>query len=78
MQKLREQALELKNKYGDYLREETGNTCPMPGCGRTLKVAGDGDLRYVYEVGIIDRSKPLKVDNLLAFCLNVMRRTQWT
>lgn len=68
MQKLREQALELKNKYGDYLREETGNTCPMPGCGRTLKVAGDGDLRYVYEVGIIDRSKPLKVDNLLAFC----------
>lgn len=40
----------------------------MPGCGRTLKVAGDGDLRYVYEVGIIDRAKPLKVDNLLAFC----------
>lgn len=68
MQKLREQALELKNKYGDYLREETGNTCPVPGCGRSLKVPGDGDIRYVYEVGVIDRDKPMKVDNLLAFC----------
>ena len=68
MQKLRQQAFDLKSKYGDYLREETGNVCPTPGCGRSLKVPGDGDIRYVFEVGVIDPGKPLKIDNLLAFC----------
>lgn len=68
MQKLRQQAFDLKSKYGDYLREETGNVCPIPGCGRSLKVPGEGEIRYVFEVGVIDARKPLKIDNLLAFC----------
>ena len=68
MQKLRQQAFDLKSKYGDYLREETGNVCPIPGCGRSLKVPGDGEIRYVFEVGVIDAGKPLKIDNMLAFC----------
>lgn len=68
MKKFQQQSFELKEKYGDYLREETGNVCPVPGCGRLLKIPGDGGIRYVYEVGVIDTGKQLKVDNLLAFC----------
>lgn len=67
-QKLLKQALELKLKYGEYLRDEAGNICAFPGCGRILSQSENGVTVPLYEVAIIDRAKPATVDNLLAFC----------
>ncbi len=65
-QKLMQQAFELKNKYGDYLRDEADNICAFPGCGRLLSAADSGRVAYTYEVALIDKNKEPKVDNLLA------------
>lgn len=67
-QKLMRQALDLKIKYGEYLRDETSNVCAFPGCGKSLSIAANGTVTPVYEVALIDRSKAPKVDNLLAMC----------
>lgn len=67
-QRLMQQALELKCKYGDYLRDEADNTCPFPGCGKLLSAVDNGRVAYTYEVALIDKNKDPKVDNLLALC----------
>lgn len=67
-QKLMRQALDLKIKYGEYLREETSNICSFPGCGKLLSVADNGTVRPLYEVALVDRKKVPTVDNLLAMC----------
>lgn len=67
-QRLMQQAYELKQKYGEYLRDETDNVCAFPGCGRLLTASENGMFSAIYEVGIIDKKKDPKVDNLLAFC----------
>ncbi|MBP3806038.1 MAG: HNH endonuclease [Oribacterium sp.] len=67
-QRLMQQAYDLKIRFGDYLRDEADNTCTFPGCGRLLSVAENGVVSYLYEVGLIDKQKEAKVENLLAFC----------
>lgn len=67
-QRLMQQAFDLKQRYGEYLRDETDNVCAFPGCGRLLSVAENGKISPVYEVGLIDKQKEPKIDNLLAFC----------
>lgn len=67
-QKIMQQAFELKFKYGEYLRDETGNICAFPGCGRLLTKSYNGVIAPVYEVALIDKSKEPKIDNLLALC----------
>lgn len=67
-QKTLQRAYDLKIKYGEYLREESGNVCAFPGCGRFLTQSGNGSTAPVYEVAVIEKSKEPKVDNLLAFC----------
>lgn len=67
-QLLEEQAYELKRKYGEYLRDETSNTCAFPGCGKSLSVTKDGKIAYVYEVALIDYTKKPSWNNLLAMC----------
>ena len=67
-QRIAQQARELKSRYGEYLREEAGNVCALPGCGRLLSTSHDGATVPVYEVGVIDKDKEANVDNLLAFC----------
>ena len=61
-------AADLKSRYGDYLFGETNGYCPFPGCGRELEVISSGKAQHVYEVGLIDRSKEVEPDNLLAMC----------
>lgn len=61
-------ALDLKQRYGDYLLDEAGGCCPFPGCGRSLTVADNGALKTVFEVALIDREKEPTVGNLLALC----------
>lgn len=67
-QKIMQQALNLKMKYGEYLREETGNICAFPGCGKFLSQSENGMTVPVYEVALIDKAKEPAVGNLLAFC----------
>lgn len=67
-QRLMQQAYDLKMRFGEYLRDEADNVCTFPGCGRLLSVAENGVVSYMFEVGLIDKSKEAKVDNLLAFC----------
>lgn len=67
-QRIAQQARELKSRYGEYLREEAGNVCALPGCSRLLSTSRDGATAPVYEVGVIDKEKEANVDNLLAFC----------
>lgn len=67
-QKIMQQTFELKFKYGEYLRDETGNICAFPGCGRLLTKSDNGAIAPVYEVALIDKSKEPKVDNLIALC----------
>ncbi|MBR1886679.1 MAG: hypothetical protein IJ812_09760 [Schwartzia sp.] len=62
------QAAELKNKYGEYLLEETESYCHFPGCGRQLTVSQNGKIESAYEVCLIDKNKPATVDNLIALC----------
>lgn len=61
-------ALDLKSRYGDYLFGEASGYCPFPGCGRKLEVTAAGKSQRVYEVGLIDKGKEPKPDNLLAMC----------
>lgn len=61
-------ALDLKSRYGDYLFGEASGYCPFPGCGRKLEVTAEGKSQRVYEVGLIDKGKEPKPDNLLAMC----------
>lgn len=67
-QRLGRQAYELKQQYGEYLRDEADNVCAFAGCGRLLSVSENGKFSTLYEVGIIDKRKEPKVNNLLAFC----------
>lgn len=67
-QKLLRQALDLKIKYGEYLRDEASNICAFPGCGKSLAFADHGKIRTVYEVALIDKQKGPNVDNLIALC----------
>lgn len=67
-QKLMRQALDLKIKYGEYLRDEAENVCAFPGCGKALTVSDRGTIRGVYEVALINKKREPKVDNLLALC----------
>ena len=67
-QRIMQQALDLKIKYGEYLRDETGNICAFPGCGRLLTKVNDGMIVPLYEVTVIDKQKEPKIDNLLAMC----------
>ena len=70
LQREREQSLaaDLKNKYGEYLLEETENYCHFPGCGKGLTISDNGKTQPAYEVCVIDREKPPSVDNLIALC----------
>jgi hypothetical protein len=65
-QKQQQVAMELKNKYGEYLITESAGFCPN--CGRELTVSNNGQTQKVYEVSLIDKSAEAKPDNLLALC----------
>ena len=67
-QRIMRQALDLKIKYGEYLRDEANNVCAFPGCGKSLTIADKGSVRLVYEVALIDKQEEPKVENLLAMC----------
>ena len=67
-QKLQKMAFDLKNRYGDYLFEESKGYCVVPGCGKKLSVSADGKIARTYEIILIDKSKSSTVDNLLAVC----------
>ena len=62
------QSQRLKEKYGDYLLNEVNNSCPYPGCGKSLMVSQNGKINYVYEVCLIRKNKKPEVNNLLALC----------
>lgn len=67
-QQQQELAMELKNKYGDYLLSETDGFCPFPGCGKQLTVSGNGRAVHTYDVSMIDKKKAATPDNLIAMC----------
>ena len=67
-QKQQQLAVDLKIKYGEYLLNEAGDHCPFPGCGRKLTLTRDGKAVHPYEVGLIDKNRTSKVENLLAMC----------
>lgn len=52
-QKQQQSEIDLRNKYGDFLINETNHVCPFPGCGRSLVVANSGKATNSYNVGII-------------------------
>lgn len=67
-QKQQALASELKNKYGELLRNEAGDHCPFPGCGRELfKVNEDRSTPY-YEVCSIEKGNEPIITNLIALC----------
>lgn len=61
-------AADLKSKYGPYLLNEVGHTCPFPGCGRVLTKTNAGKAVDSYEVSLIDKKKAPEIQNLLALC----------
>lgn len=61
-------ALDLKNQYGNYLLAEAENTCPFPGCGRSLVVTANHKAASFFEVGLIDKNGKASPENLLAMC----------
>ena len=61
-------SIDLKTKYGPYLLNEVGRSCPFPGCGRTLTKTNAGRAVDSYEVSLIDREKAPEISNLLALC----------
>ena len=67
-QKLQHTEAELKNRYGDYLINETSHLCPFLGCGRSLIITNSGKAKSSYNVGLIDKKKAPTVENLLALC----------
>ena len=67
-QRQQEASAELKSKYGELLRNEAGDCCPFPGCGKELiKVHGDRSVPC-YEVSAIERDKEPVITNLIALC----------
>ena len=67
-QKQQKIAFDLKNRYGDYLLNETNGYCAFPGCGKKLSVVANGKIAHAYEIVLIDKSKASTIDNLLAVC----------
>jgi len=67
-QRLLQQSVDLKVKYGDYLLDEADNACAFPGCGRSLVMADNGRIVRVFDIALIDKKKEPTVDNLLAMC----------
>lgn len=67
-QKLAKLSFELKQKYGEYLKDEAEGVCAFPGCGRLFAVTDAGHIAYTYEVAVIDKTKEPKVENLIALC----------
>ena len=67
-QKLAKLSFELKQKYGEYLKDEAEGACAFPGCGRLFAVTDAGHIAYAYEVAVIDKTKEPKVENLIALC----------
>lgn len=67
-QKQQKIAFDLKNRYGDYLLNETNGYCAFPGCGKKLSVIANGKIAHAYEIVLIDKSKASTIDNLLAVC----------
>lgn len=62
------QSRKLKEEYGEYLLNEVNNSCPYPGCGKSLMISQNGKINYVYEVCLIRKNKRPEVNNLLALC----------
>lgn len=69
-QKQLQKSFELKNKYGKYLLIECGNSCVMPGCGKSLFAHANGSIQNIYEVSRVDKTKQDTIDNLVCFCPN--------
>lgn len=67
-QKIARLSFDLKNKYGEYLRDEADGVCVFPGCGRLFSVADAGHISHAYEIAIIDKTKAPKIENLIALC----------
>lgn len=67
-QKMQQAELDIRNRYGDYLLYEAGNSCPIPGCGRSLVISNLGRTSTSYNVALIDKKKAPEVNNLLALC----------
>lgn len=63
----RQQAVDLKTRYGSYLLRESEGYCSF-GCGRQLTIAENGRTADAYEVSLIDKAKPAQTDNLIALC----------
>lgn len=63
----RQQAADLKSRYGSYLLCESEGYCPF-GCGRQLTVSENGKTADAYEVSLIDKGKAAEPDNLIALC----------
>ena len=60
--------VDIRNRYGDYLINEAGYTCPFPGCGRSLVISNTGKSTNLFNVALIDKKKAPEVSNLLALC----------
>ena len=67
-EKQREFFSDLKAKYGDYLYEECDGFCPFPGCGKQLSAVADSKVSRVYEISLVDKTKKVTTDNLIALC----------
>lgn len=65
-QKQQKLAIELKDKYGEYLLTESAGFCPN--CGKALTVSNNGKTEKVYEVSFIDKNAEAKPENLMAMC----------
>ena len=67
-EKQRELFDDWKAKYGDYLYEECDGFCPFPGCGKQLSAVADSKVSRVYEISLVDKTKKVTTDNLIALC----------
>lgn len=67
-EKQRELFADWKAKYGDYLYEECDGFCPFPDCGKQLSAVADSKVSRVYEISLVDKTKKVTTDNLIALC----------
>ena len=67
-EKQKELFADWKAKYGDYLYEECDGFCPFPGCGKQLSAVADSKVSRVYEISLVDKTKKVTTDNLIALC----------
>lgn len=67
-EKQRELFADWKAKYGDYLYKECDGFCPFPGCGKQLSAVADSKVSRVYEISLVDKTKKVTTDNLIALC----------